>query len=83
MTDGAEGYVLTAPDALGEIVAALDRMTDDDRRARMSEHAMTLGRAQSLENHVARLIKVFEDVAATKERRGPHSRRRVHRRAIL
>ncbi len=33
MTDGREGYVITAPDALGELAAALDHMTDDDDRS--------------------------------------------------
>ena len=47
MTDGREGYVITAPDALGELSAALDHMTDDEARARMSAHAARLGRAQT------------------------------------
>ena len=29
LTDGREGYILTAPDAQGELIAALDHMTDD------------------------------------------------------
>ncbi len=29
MTDGREGYILTTPDAQGELIAALDHMTDD------------------------------------------------------
>jgi UDP-glucose:(heptosyl)LPS alpha-1,3-glucosyltransferase len=72
MADGQEGYVITAPDAIGELSVALDHMTDDEARARMSAHAAELGRAQTLDNHVARLIKVFEDVAAHRARRGPH-----------
>lgn len=72
MTDGREGYLLTAPDAIGELVAALDRMTDDDARRAMSAHAVQLGRQQSFDAHVARLVQVFEDVAASKTRRGPH-----------
>ena len=72
MTDGKEGYVITAPDALGELSGAIDRMTDDAARAEMSAHATQLGREQSFEHHVARLVKVFETVAAAKSRRGPH-----------
>jgi UDP-glucose:(heptosyl)LPS alpha-1,3-glucosyltransferase len=72
MTDGQEGYVVTEPDALGELTAALDRMADDAERMRMSGHAERLGREQSLDRHVTRLVKVFEEVAATKSRRGPH-----------
>ncbi len=36
MTDGVEGYVLTAPDAQGELIAALDHMADDRHRRAMS-----------------------------------------------
>ncbi len=72
MADGREGYILTAPDALGELVGALDRMADDHARRTMATHAARLGREQTLDAHVARLIKVFEEVAATKTRRGPH-----------
>ena len=34
ISDGRQGYVLTSPAAGGELVAALDRMTDDSRRTR-------------------------------------------------
>jgi UDP-glucose:(heptosyl)LPS alpha-1,3-glucosyltransferase len=73
ITDGREGYVVTAPDALGELVAALDHMTDDSERAAMSKCAKQLGREQSMDRHVAGLIRVFEEVAAAKLRwGGPH-----------
>ena len=72
MTDGREGTILTAPDALGELAGALDRMADDPTRRAMSAHASRLGRGQSLDVHVARLVKVFEEAAAAKSRRGPH-----------
>ncbi|MFO0911090.1 MAG: glycosyltransferase family 4 protein [Isosphaeraceae bacterium] len=72
MTDGREGYIITAPDSIGELVTALDRMTDDTHRAAMSEQARHLGREQSMDRHVARLIRVFEEVAASRSRRGPH-----------
>ena len=44
LTDGREGYILTAPDARGELIAALDHMTDDRRRRTMSAQALRLGR---------------------------------------
>ena len=72
MTDGREGYVVTAPDALRELVAAIDHMAIDAERARMSAAASVLGQQQSMDRHVARLVKVFEEVAASKTRRGPH-----------
>ncbi len=72
IADGREGYVITAPDALGELTSALDHMADDTERASMSAHALRLGREQSMDRHVARLVKVFEEAAASKTRRGPH-----------
>lgn len=75
MTDGREGYILTAPDALGEMIGAIDRMGDDRIRLPMSAHAMQLGREQSFDKHVARLVHVFEDVAASRGRKTPHGLR--------
>jgi UDP-glucose:(heptosyl)LPS alpha-1,3-glucosyltransferase len=75
LTDGREGFVLTNPDAQGELIAALDRMSDDRTRPTMSDHAARLGRAQTFETHVARLTAIFEEVAAAK-RRAPNSGRR-------
>ena len=72
MADGQDGYVVTEPDAIGELSAAIDHMADDGERARLSAHATILGREQSMDRHVARLVKVFEEVAASKARRGPH-----------
>jgi UDP-glucose:(heptosyl)LPS alpha-1,3-glucosyltransferase len=81
MTDGCEGYVVTAPDAIGELTTALDHMADDEARARMSAHAARLGREQSMDRHVARLVRVFEEVAAAKSRRTPHAPKARARRA--
>jgi UDP-glucose:(heptosyl)LPS alpha-1,3-glucosyltransferase len=72
MNDGEEGYVVTAPDALGELATALDRIADDRARSTMSVKAARLGQEQSFDRHVARLVKVFEDVAAFKSKRTPH-----------
>jgi UDP-glucose:(heptosyl)LPS alpha-1,3-glucosyltransferase len=79
LTDAREGYILTAPDARGELVAALDHMTDDRERAAMSVHAAKLGREQTFDAHVARLIAIFEDVAASGSARLPHRRKRGSR----
>jgi len=72
ITDGREGYVITAPGAAGELATALDRLADDDRRRAMSAAALALGRGQSMDRHVARLVGLFEEVAAADRRRGPH-----------
>lgn len=66
MTNGKQGYVLSAPDAIQELSEALDKMTDDDRRARMATRAERLGREQTFDRHVEALIGVFEEVAASK-----------------
>jgi UDP-glucose:(heptosyl)LPS alpha-1,3-glucosyltransferase len=82
LTDGVDGYVLTAPDAQGELVAALDHMANDRQRRTMSEHALRLGQLQTFDVHVARLIAIFEDVAAEKSRSSPHSKKRASRWSI-
>jgi UDP-glucose:(heptosyl)LPS alpha-1,3-glucosyltransferase len=76
MADGREGYILTSPDAQGELVAALDHMAVDAARQAMSVQAARLGRNQTFDAHVARLTAIFEEVAASKTRRSPHSRKR-------
>jgi UDP-glucose:(heptosyl)LPS alpha-1,3-glucosyltransferase len=76
LTDGHEGYILTAPDAREELITALDHLTDDSTRRSMSTRALRLGQLQSFEVHVARLIGIFEQVAANRSRRSPHSRKR-------
>jgi UDP-glucose:(heptosyl)LPS alpha-1,3-glucosyltransferase len=81
MTDGREGFVITAPDARVELAQALDRMADDDIRMPMVAHASRLGQAQTFDDHAAKLIKVFEEVAASKSRKGPHVGRLAKRRA--
>jgi UDP-glucose:(heptosyl)LPS alpha-1,3-glucosyltransferase len=76
LTDGDEGYILTAPDAREELIAALDHMTDDSTRRAMSAHALRLGQLQTFDVHAARLVAIFEAVAASRSRRSPHSRKR-------
>ena len=66
ITPGREGFVINAPDALGHLADCLDRMTDDDARRAMSVHAEELGRAQSFEAHVGKLLELFEEVAEQK-----------------
>ena len=70
MTNGREGFVLSAPDACAELVAALDAMADDSRRRSMSEEAAILGRDWTFDRHVDALVAVFEGVAASRAERG-------------
>jgi UDP-glucose:(heptosyl)LPS alpha-1,3-glucosyltransferase len=79
MTVGREGYVLTSPGARAELIAALDRMTDDTARKAMSVEARRLGRRQTFEDHVGHLLTIFEDVSRSRAERGPHSRMRSPR----
>jgi UDP-glucose:(heptosyl)LPS alpha-1,3-glucosyltransferase len=76
MTDGREGFVLTSPGAASELIAALDRMSVDRVRRPMSIEARRLGRRQTFDAHVARLVAIFQDVAANKARWGQPSRKR-------
>jgi len=66
ITQGGEGYVIPQPDASDPLADALDRMTDDSTRRAMSEHASKLGREQSIDRHIGRLIAVLEQVAETR-----------------
>jgi UDP-glucose:(heptosyl)LPS alpha-1,3-glucosyltransferase len=74
MESGREGFVLSEPAARGELLSALEQMADDKARCAMSAKASALGRYQTFDVHVARLIAIFEEVAAAKSRRAPHSR---------
>jgi UDP-glucose:(heptosyl)LPS alpha-1,3-glucosyltransferase len=74
MTNGRHGFVLSAPNARGELVEALHQMTDNGRRQAMSVEASRLGREQTFDRHVASLIKVFEEVAAARNSHGGHGR---------
>jgi UDP-glucose:(heptosyl)LPS alpha-1,3-glucosyltransferase len=82
LENGREGHVINSPDAREELIAALDQMTDDAARRAMAAKALALGRYQTLDLHVARLIAVFEEVAAARSRRLPHSRaQKAHKNA--
>jgi UDP-glucose:(heptosyl)LPS alpha-1,3-glucosyltransferase len=72
--NGREGFVLSAPAARGELVAALEHMTGDGARIAMSQKASALGHSETFDVHVARLIAIFEEVSAARSRRAPHSR---------
>jgi UDP-glucose:(heptosyl)LPS alpha-1,3-glucosyltransferase len=76
MVDGRHGFTLTAPDARGELIAALGQMTDDIKRREMASQATRLGKEQTFAAHVARLTAVFEEVASAKSRHTPHSQKR-------
>ena len=68
ITEGREGFVVTSPDARGPLADALDRMAHDGARRTMAGQAERLGREQSFDRHVSRLIEVFEQVARSKRR---------------
>jgi UDP-glucose:(heptosyl)LPS alpha-1,3-glucosyltransferase len=76
ISDGGEGYVLTAPDAQDELITGLNQMTQDTTRRAMSARAYRLGRRQTFDAHAARLMTIFEEVAASKSRRGKRFRKR-------
>ncbi len=82
ITEGREGFVIPEPDDHPAMIAALERMTDDPARRAMSEAAEELGRAQSFDLHVARLLTYCRDVAEWKRtnRPGPRIGRRTFER---
>ena len=67
ISEGREGFVVDRPDDVEALASALERMTDDASRAAMSARATRLGREQSFDRHVARLVELFEEVAAEKK----------------
>ncbi len=77
MVDGREGYILTAADAQGELIAALGHMTNDEVRRAMSVEAARLGQSQTFDAHVAKLVAIFEEVVQARAGRSPHSRKHV------
>lgn len=77
--DGQEGYTLTSPDARGELIAALEHMTNDAQRKVMSARASLLGAERSFDDHVDALIQVFQEVAATRNNHPAHGRHSVSR----
>jgi UDP-glucose:(heptosyl)LPS alpha-1,3-glucosyltransferase len=76
MASGREGYVLTSPDTEDELIAAIDAMTHDARRSAMSAAARRLGRQQTFDRHVAKLVNIFQIVARAKKAGAPHARPR-------
>ncbi len=74
MTDGKHGFILTSPNAESELVAALDRLADDRARRAMSDEARNLGRQQTFDLHVERLLAVFEEAARSRKVRVRGSR---------
>lgn len=78
ITEGVEGYVIERPDDVAPLAAALAAMADASARRRMSEAARSLGRQQTFEAHLERVIALLEDVAS---RKGQGTTRRSHARA--
>lgn len=66
ITNGREGFVVPTPNHQSELMAALDSMTNRDVRRQMAEAAQQLGQAQTFENHVSHLERIFAEVAAEK-----------------
>jgi UDP-glucose:(heptosyl)LPS alpha-1,3-glucosyltransferase len=66
LTQGREGFVVPRPDDEPAMIAALDAMSDDRTRCAMSARAVQLGRAQSFDRHVERLLELCTDVEKQK-----------------
>ena len=79
MTEGREGFVIPRPDDRESMIAAIDRMADDATRTAMSRAAVELGRKQSFDRHVDRLLALCQEVAA--EKRDVPTASTAHRKA--
>lgn len=62
-----EGFVIPSPDAVSLLADDLDRIADDRIRESMSVSASLLGKAQSHELHLRRLLALCEKVAEEKK----------------
>ena len=75
VTNGREGFVVPTPNHQAELINALNAMTDVQARRAMAEAAQKLGQAQTFDNHVNQLERIFAAVAAEKlagTRPAPH-----------
>ncbi len=75
MTGGKHGFILTSPNAEAELAAALDRLADNRERRAMAEEARILGRQQTFDLHVERLLAVFDEAARCRKARAHLGRR--------
>lgn len=75
MTTGKHGFILTSPNAGAELVAALDQLADDRQRRVMAGEARILGRQQTFNQHVERLLAVFDEVSRSRKARVDSGRR--------
>ncbi len=69
IAEGREGFVIPSPDDVDSLIRTLSRMADDRDRSVMATHATRLGREQSFDRHVDRLVELFRSVAEAKPRR--------------
>jgi UDP-glucose:(heptosyl)LPS alpha-1,3-glucosyltransferase len=67
MQDGREGYVLEAPDDIGQLADAMSRLLDADVRGRMASAARAAVQDHSIERNYREMMAVFEKAAARKE----------------
>ena len=74
VTQGVEGFVIPRPAALDHLASALDRMTDAPSRRVMAEAAARLGREQSMDRHVVRLVAVLAEVVKARQLERPQPR---------
>jgi UDP-glucose:(heptosyl)LPS alpha-1,3-glucosyltransferase len=75
MCQGREGYILSAPGAQAELIAALDYMAHDPTRLALSDQARRLGRRWTFDAHVGRLLEIFHEVATHRRQRAPARKR--------
>jgi UDP-glucose:(heptosyl)LPS alpha-1,3-glucosyltransferase len=76
LSQSREGYVLSAPGAQAELIAALDHMAHDPTRLAMSDQARRLGRRWTFDAHVARLLEDLQEVATAKRLQQAPARKR-------
>ncbi len=68
--EGREGYVVPSPDDIEGLAAALDRLAEPGRRESMAESAARLGREQTMDRHVSKILDVCREAAGERARAG-------------
>jgi UDP-glucose:(heptosyl)LPS alpha-1,3-glucosyltransferase len=66
LSQGVEGFVIDSPDDQPGLIAALDALSNAQFRGRAAVAAARLGREQSFDRHVDRLLEVAAQSAAQK-----------------
>ena len=70
LTEGVEGYVISDPANVDELLVRLEPMFDSSRRNEMGQAARRLALEHTLERNVSEVLSVYEEVISRREAGG-------------